>query len=183
VRRRALLLLAAAGVLLVAGCGSEPVAPTPAAAETVEAAPSKATEAPPVTVPATLRFSGKTLDGKAFDASTLAGKPTILWFWAPWCATCASEAQSVRDLQEVYGDRLNFLGIAGMGKNKEMHQFVADLEVGNVTHLDDQAGKLWKKFKITEQSLYVVIDRTGKIRSTGYLDDIQLTSQVKSLVA
>ena len=189
-RRRA-LLLPAAGVLLAAGC-SAPAAPAPVAAAPTSAASTTAASTTAATasaapaapsVPAVLRFSGKTLDGKAFDASTLAGKPTILWFWAPWCATCASEAQSVRDLHEVYGDRLNFLGIAGMGKTREMHQFVSDLEVGAVTHLDDQAGKLWKKFKITEQSLYVVIDRTGKIRSTGYLDDLQLTAQVKSLVA
>jgi len=182
VRRRA-LLLSAAGVLLVAGCGTEPAAPTPVAVETVAPLPSVSGSPVPVTVPATLQFGGKTLDGKPFDATTLAGRPTILWFWAPWCATCASEAQSVRDLQEVYGDRLHFLGIAGLGKNKEMHQFVADLEVGNVTHLDDSAGKIWKKFKITEQSLYVVLDRRGKVQSTGYLDDLQLTSLVKSLVA
>ncbi|MBM2621390.1 redoxin domain-containing protein [Actinoplanes sp. LDG1-06] len=185
-----------AGVLFVAACGSEPapsfvepaaapaaegVKPGDAAGRTDEKAAEEA--GAPVTVPATLKFSGKTLDGKAFDATTLAGKPTILWFWAPWCATCASEAQSVRDLQEEYGDKLSFLGIAGMGGNKEMHQFVSDLEVGNVTHLDDGAGKIWKKFKITEQSLYVVLDRDGKVQHTGYMDDLQLTKQVKALTA
>ena len=183
-RRRA-VLLSAAGVLLAAGCSSAP-AEEPAFVQPAAALPDKSdapATAAPIAVPATLKFSGKTLDGQAFDATTLAGKPTILWFWAPWCATCASEAQSIRDLQEEYGSRLSFLGIAGMGANAEMHQFVKDLEVGNVTHLDDGAGKIWKKFKITEQSLYVVLDRTGKKLSTGYLDDLQLTTQVKALVA
>jgi thiol-disulfide isomerase/thioredoxin len=137
----------------------------------------------PAAVPATLRFSGKTLDGKAFDATTMAGKPALLWFWAPWCATCASEAMSVADLRTKYGDRLGILGIAGMGDNKAMHEFVSDLEVGNVPHLDDQAGRLWKRFKITQQSTYVLVDRTGKIVKTGYLDDLQLTAEVKTLVA
>ncbi|MBU2668498.1 redoxin domain-containing protein [Actinoplanes bogorensis] len=177
-------MLSAAGVLLAAGCSSAPVE-QPTFVQPAAAVPDKsdAPEAAPIVVPATLKFSGKTLDGKPFDATTLAGKPTILWFWAPWCATCASEAQSIRDLQEEYGDRLSFLGIAGMGANSEMHQFVKDLEVGNVTHLDDGAGKIWKKFKITEQSLYVVLDRSGVVKSTGYLDDLQLTAQVKALVA
>lgn len=198
-KRRALLAVAVAGALLTAACGSSPEgaafvqpppsAPAPAApasaspARSASSAAEQTDEAPPVTVPATLKFSGRTLDGQSFDAATLAGRPTILWFWAPWCATCASEAQSVRDLQDEFGGRLNFLGIAGMGNNKDMHQFVKDLEVSNVTHLDDQAGKIWKKFKITEQSLYVVLDRAGKVVSTGYLDDLQLTTQVKSLVA
>ncbi|MCY1138435.1 redoxin domain-containing protein [Actinoplanes sp. Pm04-4] len=180
-KRRALL----ASVLLLAGCSSAPPEQEAAFVQPPPSAPtaSSSPAAAPIVVPATLKFSGKTLDGQPFDATTLAGKPTILWFWAPWCATCASEAQSVRDLQDEFGSRLNFLGIAGMGGNKDMHQFVKDLEVSNVTHLDDQAGKIWKKFKITEQSLYVVLDRTGQVVTTGYLDDLQLTRQVKSLVA
>ncbi|GID29634.1 TlpA family protein disulfide reductase [Paractinoplanes brasiliensis] len=199
-RRRA-VLLSAAGVLLAAGCGGEPSEssafvepaggsssagiPSPGSSSSAGSASggSSTPDKSKISVPAALKFSGKTLDGKAFDATTLAGKPTILWFWAPWCATCASEAQSVRDLHEEYGDRLSFLGIAGMGGNREMHQFVKDLEVGAVTHLDDGAGKIWKKFKITEQSLYVVLDRAGQVRHTGYLDDLQLTRQVKALVA
>jgi hypothetical protein len=63
-----------------------------------------------------------------------------------------------------------------------MHQFVSDLEVRNV-NLDDQAGVPWKKFGITEQSTYVLVDRTGKVVTTSYLDDLQLTDKVKSLMA
>jgi thiol-disulfide isomerase/thioredoxin len=176
------LLLAAVG--LAAGCASPPAgkpawkgAEQPAAAQPAAGAPTAAV------VPAALKFTGTTLDGQPFDASTLAGKPALLWFWAPWCATCASEAQSVADLADQYQGRLGILGIAGMGKNKAMHEFVSDLEVGAVPHLDDGAGKIWKRFKITEQSTYVVVDRTGKVVTTGYLDDLQLTAEVKSLVA
>jgi thiol-disulfide isomerase/thioredoxin len=185
--KRLAVVLAAA--LLAAGCSAGENAATPAAgvaaAPTAEVAatPSGVAGAGPAAVPATLRFSGKTLDGKAFDATTMAGKPALLWFWAPWCATCASEAMSVADLRTKYGDRLGILCIAGMGDNKAMHEFVSDLEVGNVPHLDDQAGRLWKRFKITQQSTYVLVDRTGKIVTTGYLDDLQLTAEVKTLVA
>lgn len=172
-----LLGLLVAVASLTAGCG----AATPkAVAATVSAKPVAKLGA---AVPATLSFSGKTLDGAAFDASTMAGKPTILWFWAPWCATCASEAQSISDLAPQYKGRLNILGIAGLGDNKAMHQFVSDLDVGDVPHLDDQAGVIWKKFRITEQSTYVFLDRTGAIVKTGYLDDLALTAEVKSLTS
>ncbi|MEV6599592.1 redoxin domain-containing protein [Actinoplanes sp. NPDC051346] len=190
---RVRVLLATAAALAAAGCGTtaspaSPAGPAPAAAPASTAAPaSKAAAAgaaaAAVTVPASLTFTGRTLDGKPFDASTLAGKPTILWFWAPWCATCASQAMSIADVREEYGDRLNILGIAGMGGNKEMHEFVSDLDVGSVPHLDDEPGVLWKKFGITEQSTYVIIDRAGRTVVTGYLDDLQLTSRVKTLVA
>jgi thiol-disulfide isomerase/thioredoxin len=161
--RRTAVALAAAVLLFVSGCGS-PAAPKSTAA-------------------GTLAFTGTTLDGAAFDAATLAGKPAILWFWAPWCATCASEAQSINDLKDEYGDRLAIAGIAGMGDNRAMHQFVSDLEVTKVPNLDDQKGVLWKRFGITEQSTYILVDKAGRILDKAYLDDLQLTTKVKSLVA
>ncbi|BFU44112.1 TlpA family protein disulfide reductase [Krasilnikovia sp. MM14-A1004] len=171
------LAVAAAGlVATTAGCAARPSTAPAAAAGGAAAAGAAA-------VPATLRFTGRTLDGAAFDAATLAGRPTVLWFWAPWCATCAAEAQSVADLKDEYGDRLAVLGIAGMGDNTAMHRFVADLNVGTVPHLDDGQGVVWRRFGITEQSTYVLLDRTGAVRVSGYLDDLQLTAQIKALVA
>jgi hypothetical protein len=64
-----------------------------------------------------------------------------------------------------------------------MHEFVSDLNVGAVPHLDDRAGAIWKRFKITQQSTYVFLDAGGKVLKTGYLDDLQLTEQVRSMVA
>ena len=167
---------------LVAGCSSAPEGP----ATTKDPATSSGTGAAAKTgsaVPATFKFTGRTLDGKAFDANTLAGKPAILWFWAPWCATCASEAQSIVDIQDEYAGKLNILGVAGMGDNASMRQFVTDLSVYDVPHLDDGAGKIWKRFGITQQSTYVLVDRVGRIVKTGYLDDLQLTAEVRKLTA
>ena len=164
-----LVAVLAAGALAAGGCGQAAAPPVAAAA---------------AGVPAALAFTGKTLDGTAFDAASLAGKPAILWFWAPWCATCAAESMSISNLRTEYGaDKLAILGIAGMGGNKEMHEFVSDLEVGEITHLDDEPGRLWKKFGITQQSTYVILDKDGQVDTTSYLDDLQLTAKVKSLVA
>ena len=181
------LIAAVAVVGALAGCGpaaapaAAPQAVAPAAGSPTVVASSAAPAAG--VVPAALRFKGKTLDGTAFDAASMAGKPTILWFWAPWCATCASEAMSISDLQKEYAGRLNILGIAGLGGNKDMHEFVADLKVGAVPHLDDEPGVVWQKFGITQQATYVILDSAGKVVSSSYLDDLQLTTKVKSLVA
>jgi thiol-disulfide isomerase/thioredoxin len=166
--RRLAAVLAGLVLLGTAGCGGPAPAPAPPAAAAAAAG--------------VLSFTGKTLDGEPFDAATLAGKPALLWFWAPWCATCASQAGSVTSMQEEYGDRLGILGVAGMGDNKAMHEFVSDLEVGGIRNLDDQAGVLWRKFGVTEQSTYVLVDRAGRVVTTSYLDDQQLTAAVKSLV-
>ena len=55
------------GGLLVAGCSAE--------ANETAAAPSSAT---------TLDFNATTVSGDPFDGASLDGKPTVLWFWAPW---------------------------------------------------------------------------------------------------
>ncbi|GAA2708583.1 hypothetical protein Apa02nite_076790 [Actinoplanes palleronii] len=173
--RRALLTLPLA--MLAAGCATSP----PAAARPAAGGSPVAGSPPAPPVPETLKFSGTTLDGATYDAAQLAGKPAVLWFWAPWCATCAGEAQSVADDQEEYAGRLTFLGVAGMGTTKAMREFVADMDVGAVTHLNDPTGKIWKRFAIFEQSTYVLLDAAGTMVTRSYLDDQQLTAALKKL--
>ncbi|BCB74129.1 protein disulfide oxidoreductase [Phytohabitans flavus] len=187
VRLVAAALLAAAVAFGAGGCASG-VTPNadwndgkPAAADAKPAADQKPADQKAGPVPATLTFSGTTLDGKPFDAASLAGRPTVLWFWAPWCATCFGQAASVADMQAEFGQKVNLLGVAGLGDAKEMKEFVTDGEVGNVTHLNDQAGSVWKKFKIAEQSTYVFLDRDGKVLSKGWMDSIDFEGKVAEL--
>lgn len=165
-------LVAAAllALTLASGCAGEPS--TSSGQPVADAKPG---------VPATLTFTGTTLDGKAFDGASLAGRPTVLWFWAPWCATCFGQAASVSDMQDEFGTKVNLLGVAGLGDAKAMKEFVADGQVGDVTHLDDQAGAVWQKFEITEQSTYVFLDRDGKVLSKGWMDSLDFEGKVAEL--
>ena len=142
---------------------------------------SAASAQKPVTVPQSLAFSARTLDGKPFDAASLAGKPVVLWFCAPWCPTCVGEAGSVADLAPKYTGKVAFVGVAGMGGEPEMRQFVTEGEVGGIPHLSDNAGTIWRRFGITEQSVYVLIDRAGNVVLKGFLDDLRLTDEVARL--
>ena len=169
----ALILLGA--LAAATGCAAAP-AVSPAGA-------GAASPSPGLSVPLPLTFTGTTLDGAEFDAASLAGKPAVLWFWAPWCATCASEAQSIADLHEEYAGRLGILGIGGLGTTEAMREFVSDMQVGGVPHLSDPAGKLWQRFGIAQQSWYVFVDSQGEITYRGYLDDLQLTRKVREITA
>ncbi|MFI7023738.1 TlpA family protein disulfide reductase [Micromonospora sp. NPDC049900] len=182
------VLLAAA--LAAGGCGAggsveEAAAvpePPPASASAEPAGPTPGPTAP-VPVPDTLRFTGQTLAGTEFDAAVLAGRPVVLWFWAPWCATCASQAWTIAEIEPGFRDTVPIVGVAGLGERKAMTDFVTEFELGPMPQIDDRQGALWKRFGVVEQSTFVIIDREGKVAHKGWLDGEDLTRRVTALAA
>ncbi len=183
----AAVLAATLAAATACAAGPEPgdragaVAPAPPAAASPTGPASAPASASPATVPAALSFTGKTLDGTAFDAAALAGRPVVLWFWAPWCATCASQAWTVAEIAPTYRDTVPIVGVAGLGEQKAMKSFVTEFDLGGTTQIDDRAGALWRRFKVAEQSTFVVLDRTGRVVHQGFLDGEALTRQVETL--
>ncbi|MEU2490007.1 redoxin family protein [Streptomyces sp. NPDC007883] len=120
-------------------------------------------------VPKALNFTATTVDGKPFDAKTLAGKPTVLWFWAPWCPTCKGQAAETAKVAADNLGRVNVVGVAGLDKNAAMRDFVSDTGTGSFPHLSDEKGEVWKRFEVTQQSHYVILDKDGKTVHEGVL--------------
>ncbi|HEU4422213.1 MAG TPA: redoxin domain-containing protein, partial [Pilimelia sp.] len=164
--RPAVAVMLATGLFGMAACTGTREATSPDAAPGAAATSASGAAATPgptgtptpagtapttVDVPPILGFEATTLDGQAFRGASLAGRPAVLWFWAPWCATCAGQAPTVARLAQQYGGRVAIIGVAGLGETKAMHEFVSDTEVGGVTHLNDQAGAVWRRFQIAEQ--------------------------------
>ncbi|MCI4062037.1 redoxin domain-containing protein [Micromonospora sp. R77] len=184
-----------AALLGAASCavGPEPGAPARAVAATSpttgsptpgSAASTGTPAAPPVVparVPETLTFSAKTLDGTTFSAARLAGRPVVLWFWAPWCATCASQAWTVAEIAPKYRDTVPIIGVAGLGGQQAMKEFVTEFDLGGTPQLDDRKGTLWRRFEVVEQSTFLIIDRDGRVVHQGFLDGESLTERVAAL--
>ncbi|MFI7356202.1 redoxin domain-containing protein [Streptomyces avidinii] len=166
--------LLAAAALTVAGCGTQDNASSQGTADT--APPAASGSSAPAggqsgisAVPQALRFTGTTVDGRPFDAATLAGKPTVLWFWAPWCPTCKAQGPETARVAAQFQGKANVIGVAGLDKPQAMKDFVSDTRVGAFPNLSDEAGEIWKKFEITQQSFYVILDKDGKTVFTGSL--------------
>jgi thiol-disulfide isomerase/thioredoxin len=189
---------AALAPILLAGCGADdagdaaddPAAASgsPAAASEDDAAsvpapaasdPAEPSE-PAAEVPDILRFEATTVAGDAFDGASVAGRPVVLWFWAPWCSVCASQAPEVTDLSEQYGDEVAFLGVGSLDGGEAIAGFAED--VPGPTHLSDPDGELYQRFGIAEQSSFVVLDADGReVLRTGYADDDALAGTVAEL--
>lgn len=178
------LSLTAAALALTA-CGgatddpavSAPAATVSATAPTLDPVPDPT---PSVEVPALLRFTATGLDGAAFDGRSLAGKPVVLWFWAPWCHKCQAEGPAVAEVARKYGDKVAFMGVAGLDRSKEaMEEFVSRTGTSGMIQLDDRTGALYKHFKVTSQSSYLIVNAEGGARSAvGPLDEAELSSLI-----
>jgi peroxiredoxin len=170
VRRSSLLLVLA--VVMSAGCGG---APQPAGTGDADRPAAPATGA-------LLEFTATTVDGKAFDGRSLAGKPAVLWFWAPWCPVCLSQAPGVRKAVEQHRDAVAIVGVAGLDKAAAMPEFIRLAKVGSMPHLSDEPGDVWKRFGVTAQSTFVLLDAAGTVTFRGRLDADEVPSRVAGLI-
>ncbi|MGV9457191.1 peroxiredoxin family protein [Streptomyces sp. NPDC003635] len=156
----------AAVVLAVTGCGSNSGSDS---ADVADASPATASSSGGTKVPETLNFTATTLDEKPFDASSLRGKPAVLWFWAPWCPTCKGQAAETSKVAADFEGKANVVGVAGLDTPAAMRDFVSDTGTGSFPHLSDENGEVWKRFGVTEQSHYVILDEAGKAVYEGVL--------------
>jgi thiol-disulfide isomerase/thioredoxin len=167
-----LLGLVLAGVLALTGCGR------PAATDGADpAARDQAVEAER----SDLTFTVALLDGGTFDGRSLSGKPAVLWFWAPWCPTCAAQAPHLRQVADRYTGKITVVGVAGLDEVANMHRFVELTHVDNITHLADEQGVVWRRFGVTAQSTYVLLDASGTVVHRGYLDEATLDRMLAEL--
>jgi peroxiredoxin len=163
-------------LLVLGGCAGTPDDP----AGSSPAGPPAAASGPPASsgppaparsgVPQSLNFTATTLDGAAFDGATLAGKPVVLWFWAPWCPTCARQARGVKTAAEQLAGRVAVVGVGGLDEPAAMRRFVGEWRLQAVPQLADEPGVVWKKFGVTAQSTFVFLDATGAVVFKGVLD-------------
>lgn len=128
-------------------------------------------------------FSAKTIGGASFKGSVLTGKPTVMWFWAPWCSICRAESPDLVALAKTFKNQINIVGVAGLGNLKEMKGFVSDTKTGGFTQLADVSGKVWNFFGVARQPTLIFISRTGEItRHGGALQKSILFSTTKNLI-
>jgi thiol-disulfide isomerase/thioredoxin len=189
----------AAAALVLAACGGGPdrtqaAAPAPAVAPAVGAASVDAavdasaggSDAPGSTVaqvPAALKFTAATVSGGTVEGASFLTKPTVAWFWAPWCSICRKEAPAVAAAQAEFGDRINFVGIAGRGPVADMARFVSDTGVGGFEHVVDADGGVWSGFKVLSQPAFAFVHPDGTIEMVnGSLDADGLSERIAGLM-
>lgn len=128
-------------------------------------------------------FKGKTLAGASFSGKELAGKPAVLWFWAPWCAICRGEAPDLVALANAFKGKVRIIGVAGLAPVNDMKQFVTDTHTSNIVHLADSDGTIWQRFQIPAQPAFIFITSKGAVsRQLGALSKSDLFTRTRQLL-
>ncbi|HEX4817165.1 MAG TPA: redoxin domain-containing protein [Nonomuraea sp.] len=190
---RASAALAAAALLAAACAGPEQETGPQSAAQTASPATSSAPAAPSepsgsgrpggAAVPEALTFAARTLDGRSFRGDSLAGKPVVFWFWAPWCPKCLSDAPHVKAAAAAHAD-VAFVGVAGLDTEAAMKEFVQRTGTGSLTHLSDERGEVWTRLGVSQQSTFVFMRPDGSTeKASGPLGKEQLDGHVRALLS
>jgi len=164
-------VLAALALLLLTACGN-----------TADAAQDAGTDSGASTGDVRdFSFTSTTMAGENFEGTTLAGKPTVLWFWAPWCSTCRGQIAGVSSLAAAHPNDLNVVGVGSLDDPTAIADFAGEVSP-EVTVLSDDDGAVWRHFGVTAQSTYLVLDKNGKQMASGYLSDDELEKVVETMV-
>lgn len=130
-----------------------------------------------------LTFTATTVEGVAYSSKELTGaKPSVLWFWAPWCAICQNESKDIVAAAAKYKGKVNFVGVGALGNKEEMAHFIEINGTTNFTNIDDSSGKIWKRFGVIIQPTLIFVDKNGVITTKiGPSDEDFLAAKLKQL--
>jgi thiol-disulfide isomerase/thioredoxin len=163
--------VALASILVLSGCSSSteteqaPVTGEPTSSEVTNESLGDPVEEvqPEVVVTPLPAFSSVTLAGESVTQATYEGKPTIMWFWAPWCTVCRAEAPTLAEVATELDGSVDVVGVAALGSTEEMNAFVSDTGISNFTQLADPNAEVWSVFGVASQPAFAFISADGSI--------------------
>ena len=129
-----------------------------------------------------LSMSLPTFKGGSVTSSTLAGRPTVLNFYASWCTVCNREMPDFQALHTALGQKVNFLGVNPQSNDSDSAQadMVARTGVTYPTARDhnDDLLRLFNTSGALPTTLF--IDASGKVVNVhnGGLDQTSLKAAV-----
>lgn len=125
-----------------------------------------------------------TLDGEQFDLIELRGEPTVVNFFASWCAPCRAEMPDFEKVHQLRGDEVQFVGINASETN--IDDAIDLVDVTGVTYLVLLGGdaELLETLGGTDLPMTVFIDADGRVTEshTGTLHADTLDAKIDELL-
>jgi len=106
-----------------------------------------------------MQFTAPRLSGAPFNGASLQGKPSVLWFWTPWCPFCNAEAPGLSQVAAA-NPGVTFVGVAAHSDVGAMQNFVSKYNL-NFTTLNDADGSIWARYNVPWQPAWVFYNSDG----------------------
>lgn len=131
------------------------------------------------------------LEGEVLTVADLAGKVSVVTFWATWCGVCVGELADLDELEDTYAeDDVQFVAVNREGSGVSpararmlVERFRRQRELGLPLAIDD--GSMAKTFRVGPIPHTVIFDRTATVRHIhqGRVTSSTLREEIDALLA
>ncbi len=122
--------------------------------------------------------------GERIALADLAGKPVVLNFWATWCMTCRYEHPLLVQAERLYGDRVQFVGIAYQDKFEEIDRWLKKHGGSTYPTVVDVGGKTSIAYGIyaVPETFFITAEGVIQYKQTGAIDGATLERELERLL-
>lgn len=110
-------------------------------------------------------FSLLDVEGKELALNDLRGRPILINFWATWCGPCRAEMPLIEEAYQQHKDDGLVVLAIDVEENPELAKTFAGWLGVSFTILDDGAGDVAYRYRVTAFPTSFFVDRDGVIRA------------------
>nr|WP_015061925.1 TlpA disulfide reductase family protein [Arthrobacter sp. J3.40]AFK89302.1 Redoxin [Arthrobacter sp. J3.40] len=109
------------------------------------------------------RIEITSVDGEAITVPST--RPTVLYFMASWCYTCVPQAEAMKELEQEYAGKADFVAVDVTPENTktQVDQFRELAGAPGYPFVVDRTGELTQKYAVTSLDSTVVVAPDGDI--------------------
>ena len=108
-------------------------------------------------------FTGVDLEGNEISLSDFKGKITVVDFWATWCGPCKAEFPAYKELEEKYGEEINFVSVGAFCSEDDWREMATDEGFMHNIFLSKEAAQQIAPYEVNSIPRYLVINENFEL--------------------